>query len=97
MPTELWTKLAADAPILLILLLVLWRGDNKFDKLIERLDKLTLTMKGLTSKVEMIGRLQDARFDLHEERSTKHPTNGAAPNGASPRAPSWPDVKEDEE
>lgn len=99
MPSELWTKLIADAPILGVLLIVLWRGGEKLDKVGEKFDKMTLAVKNLGAKVELIGRLQDVRLDLHEERTTgtgKH----AAINGAIPatRHPSWPDTaKPDDE
>lgn len=107
MPAELWTKLIADAPILAVLIIVLWKGG-------EKLDKLTLAVKTLSGKVELIGRIQDMRFDLHEERTSATGKYAAiAPNGAgrtqtngTPPAqqrvahPSWPEppsTDEDEE
>lgn len=99
MPAELWTKLIADAPILAVLIIVLWKGG-------EKLDKLTLAVKTLSGKVELIGRIQDMRFDLHEERTAatgKHPamtSNGAGvavrqangiPPSRRPPHPSWPE------
>lgn len=100
MPVELWTKLIADAPLVALLFVVFWRGG-------EKIDKLTATIKGLSSKVEMIGRLQDARLDLHEERTgPKHSTlkelaNGAVPPSRNGRAlhHSWPEtvVSDDED
>lgn len=105
MPIELWTRLIADAPILGVLLIVLWRGGEKLDKLGEKLDKLTGTVKNLGAKVEMVGKIQDVRLDLHEERveTGGHTTvsNGAAAavrhaNGSAPGSakrhphPSWP-------
>lgn len=96
MPPELWTKLVADAPILAVLLIVLWKGGDKLDKIGEKFDKMTMAVKGLSAKVELIGKLQDVRLDLHEERTTgKHSVVSASvvhgPNGAvPPNTPAWP-------
>jgi len=103
MPADLLLKLAADAPILLVLLLVLWKGGHKLDKFGERLDKVTMAVKNLTSRIDLLGKIQDIRLDLHEER-TSHPGNGyvevsarRSSNGAQAPAerpaqrPSWPE------
>lgn len=104
MPPELWTKLIADAPILGVLLIVLWKGGDKLDKIGEKFDKMTMAVKGLSSKVELIGKLQDVRLDLHEERSTgKHSAISATvshgPNGATPPSspPTWPAISPEED
>lgn len=109
MSPELLTKLIADAPILAVLLLVLWRGGEKLDKLGEKIDKVTNAVKNLGAKVELIGKLQDVRLDLHEERTTgSHAavTASAAStilrgqNGTNaPRLPhpSWPGPTSDED
>lgn len=119
MPIEIWSKLITDLPILFVLILVLVKGGEKFDKfgekfdkLGEKVDKLTSSMRSLGGKVELIGKVQDVRLDLHEERITetgKHQAvttsvaaaaihmNGAAPTTRRPPHASWPDTKIDED
>jgi hypothetical protein len=107
MPPDLWIKLAADAPILCVLLLVLWRGGQKLDTLGDRIDKMTSAVRSMCSKIELVGKLQDMRLELHEERTTgagvvdvaavvahRRSGNGAAtPPTGIPRVsrPSWPE------
>lgn len=106
MPPDLWIKLAADAPILCVLLLVLWKGGQKLDSLGERLDKMTNAVKAMSSKIELVGKIQDMRLELHEERTIgpgmvdavavvghRRPSNGAVPPSGIPRIvrPSWPE------
>lgn len=94
MSAEMWVKLATDLPLLAVLLLVLWKGGQKLDKIGERLDKMTNVVKTLSSKIELIGKIQDMRLELHEERTNAvgghvdaavvvsrhaHPGNGAVP------------------
>ena len=117
MPVELWTRLIVDIPLLGVLLLVLWKGGDKleklgdkFDKFGENFNKLATAVKGLSSRVDMIGKLTDARLELHEERTTKNgtivtatmvraPITHAPNNGALvPQRitqPSWPDTPTD--
>jgi hypothetical protein len=111
MPADLLSKLIADAPILAVLLIVLFKGGDKLDKLGEKFDKMTLAVKGLSSKVEMIGKLTDARLELHEERTNGTGRHSAVPaaaaatvvtrgsaNGAVPGPhPSWPETPHDED
>lgn len=108
MPSELLLKIAADAPILCVLLLVLWKGGQKLDALGERIDKMTNAVKSMSSKIELVGKIQDMRLELHEERTGapgivdvsavvghRRSGNGAAPPSAGiPRGgrPSWPEV-----
>jgi hypothetical protein len=107
MPPDLWIKLAADAPILCVLLLVLWRGGQKLDALGDRLDKMTNAVKSMSSKIELVGKIQDMRLELHEERTAgpgvvdvsavvgHRRSNGsvATPPTGIPRVarPSWPE------
>lgn len=104
MPVELWTRLVVDIPLLAVLLLVLWKGGEKVDKLGEKIDKMSTAVRGLSSRVELVGKLTDARLELHEERTTKNgtvvkatvthiPTNGVSTQHVT--QPSWPDTPTD--
>ena len=112
MTEQFLIKLAADAPILLVLLLVLWKGGQKLDKIGERLDRMTLAVKNLSSKIELVGKIQDMRLELHEERTAspagnivdvsavvaaRRPNNGAMPISTQITRPSWPAVADSED
>lgn len=102
MSPEMWVKLATDLPLLAVLLLVLWKGGQKLDKIGERIDKMTKVVSTLSSRIELLGKIQDMRLELHEERTNVvgghvdvavvagrhvHPGNGAAaPVPITPRA-----------
>lgn len=116
MSAELIAKIIMDAPLLGVLLLVLWKGGDKADSLGKKMDKQTdatnkqtLAINSLAAKVELIGKIQDVRLELHEERTGKHQAvtskgattvltaNGAAPSTRRPPHPSWPDDHDSED